>query len=249
MINKAIYNVLADVFVYPDENFPRVVERAVGALQEACPEAAGHLSEFQELLPFGREEDPLLLMQEVYTRSFDVQAITTLDLGYVAFGDDYKRGELLVKLSAEHRKMEVDCGDELGDYLPNLLRLMAVHPDREMMAELVCLLIAPSLRQTVRQFVPTQLERKAELYRKHHKTVIDTPGKRYAMYGLALQALYQILQIDFELPEVTAPAEGTVDFTDTVGQELEIEKDEGVPLGGCQSDDVTDLAKGMPGSC
>jgi len=248
-MSKAIYNLLAGVFTYPDEDFQRTVERVVGALQEVCPTAAGPLGEFHDLLPFHSQDDPLLVMQEIYTRSFDVQAITTLDLGYVVFGDDYKRGELLVNLSREHREAGNDCGEELGDHLPNLLRLIAVHPDREMMEELVQLIVAPALRQMVGQFAPDRLEQKEKLYRKHHRTVIETAPNRYAMYGLAFRSVYFLLQRDFELPDVDAPAEGTVDFADTVGQELEIEKDEGGPLGGCQSGDVVGQAKGIPGSC
>ena len=61
---------------------------------------------------------------ELYLRTFDVQAITTLDIGYVLFGEDYKRGALLAGLSAEHKKVSNDCGIELADHLPNVLRLL-----------------------------------------------------------------------------------------------------------------------------
>ncbi len=248
-MSKTIYNLVADIFAYPDEGFPRAVERAVGALQEVCPNAATPMGEFNDLLPFHDQDQPLLVMQEIYTRSFDVQAITTLDLGYVVFGDDYKRGELLVNLSREHREAGNDCGDELGDHLPNLLRLIAVHPDAAMMEELVQLIVAPALRQMVVQFNPDRLELKEKLYRKHHRTVIETAAERYAMYGLAFRSVYLLLQRDYELPDVDAPAVETVDFIESVGQELEIEKDEGGPLGSCQSSDVIGQAKGMPGSC
>ena len=70
--------------------------------------------------------------REIHTRSFEVQSITTLDVGYVAFGDDYKRGELLVNLNREHEAVGVDCGSELPDHLPNVLRLMARWQDPEL---------------------------------------------------------------------------------------------------------------------
>ena len=69
------------------------------------------------------------------------------------------------------------------------------------------------------------------------------------MYGLALQSVYLVLQQDFDLPDISESTDGMVNFIDTVGQELEIEKDEGVPLGNCQPSDAAGLAKGMPGSC
>ena len=45
------------------------------------------------------------------------QVLATLDIGYVLFGDDYKRGELLANLNQEHRKANNDCGTELADHL------------------------------------------------------------------------------------------------------------------------------------
>ncbi|MCP4573594.1 MAG: hypothetical protein GY838_14645 [bacterium] len=248
-MNGTLYELLAGVFSYPHADFQSAVARARDELRTACPDAAGPLQEFHDLLPWHDQDDPLKAMEEIYTRSFDVQAITTLDVGYVVFGDDYKRGELLVNLSREHKEVDNDCGDELGDHLPNLLRLIAVHTDTAMVNELVRLILAPALRQMVCEFTPERLEQKEQLYRKHHRTLIESTRDRRTMYGLALHSVYLVLQTDFDLPAVDAPTVGTVEFVDTVGQELEIEKDEGGPLGGCQSSEVTDLAKGTPGPC
>jgi hypothetical protein len=45
-------------------------------------------------------------------------------LGYVLFAEDYKRGDFLVKVKNEQRKVNNDCGEELADNLPNILTLM-----------------------------------------------------------------------------------------------------------------------------
>ena len=70
-------------------------------------------------------------LQELHTRTFDVQALTTLGTGYVLFGDDYKRGALLSNLNREHNDAQNDCRGELADHLPNVLRLIPKLKDQE----------------------------------------------------------------------------------------------------------------------
>ena len=72
-------------------------------------------------------------LQELHTRTFDVQSLTTLDIGYVLFGDDYKRGALLSNLNQEHSRAENDCRGELADHLPNLLRLIPKLKDQDLL--------------------------------------------------------------------------------------------------------------------
>ena len=91
-------------------------------------------------------------MQEIFTRSFDVQAITTLGVGYVMFGDDYKRGELLVNLNREHREAGVECGTELPDHLPNVLACSAGGRIRRSSAEFVEEILHPALRMMIEEF-------------------------------------------------------------------------------------------------
>ena len=81
------YHALADLFAYPDAEFPLRARAAKDAVDGQYSAATEALERFLELLP----ASDLILMQELYIRSFDVQAMTTLDIGYVLFGDDYKR--------------------------------------------------------------------------------------------------------------------------------------------------------------
>ena len=78
------YHLLADVFEYPDRGFPEKVRRVVDALTPDYPQAAQELEAFLQKLP----AQDVNQMDELYTRSFDVQAIVTLDIGYVLFGED-----------------------------------------------------------------------------------------------------------------------------------------------------------------
>jgi len=127
MAHRIQYELLAPLFEYPQADFPEQVANIKNYLAGRYADAATDLGRFADLLPV----DDLEAMQELYTRSFDVQAATTLDIGYVLFGDDYKRGILLANLNREHRTANIDTGTELADYIPNLLRLMAVIEDEE----------------------------------------------------------------------------------------------------------------------
>ncbi len=67
---------------------------------------------------------PIEELEEMYMATFDVQAPCCLDVGYLLFGEDYKRGQFMAHLIRLHRENGVDCGCELPDHLPNILKLI-----------------------------------------------------------------------------------------------------------------------------
>jgi len=133
MTDLTHYRLLAGLLEYPEAGYPQTVTGIFKFVDGKYPAAAAALERFIELLP---ADNNLLTMQELFTRSFDVQAIATLDIGYVLFGDDYKRGELLANLNKEHRNANNDCGTELADYLPNILRLMSLLQDEDLLQDM-----------------------------------------------------------------------------------------------------------------
>lgn len=218
------YVLIADLLAYPTEGFADRVRTVQSYLNVHYPEAWAELQPFCDLLP----GDDLRAMQQSYTRAFDVQAATTLDLGYVLFGDDYKRGKLLANLSREQTDAGNDCGTELADHLPNILRLLPKLADRGLVVELVQEIVAVALRKMIAEFETDAFAQKDKLYKKHHKTLIEfVPGTR-AMYAFVLKALYAVLAADFVLTE-TALIEQTSDFLGSVGTEFEIEETEARP--------------------
>ncbi len=221
--NLSHYRLLAALFEYPDADFPDKVLAIKNLLDSNYPKAAKQLHQFLAFLP----SHDLLIMQELFTRSFDVQAIATLDLGYVLFGDDYKRGEMLANLNREHNEAGNDCGTELADYLPNILRLMSVLEDEDLINDLAYAIVAPSLLEMIGEFDPHRLEKKNESYEKHYKTLIDTPPVEIdavTLYKFALRALYEVLKQDFSLIEKIPLQRQTNDFLASVIQENEIEQ-------------------------
>jgi nitrate reductase assembly molybdenum cofactor insertion protein NarJ len=217
---RSHYPLLAELFEYPYAGYAQRVRQVTQVLSEHYCEAGAELDQFQKVLP----KRGLHTLQELFTRSFDVQAITTLDVGYVLFGDDYKRGELLANLNREHREAGNNCGHELADHLPNILRLIGKLRDKELVEELVQEILAPALRQMIGEFSPERIQKKNESYVKHYKTLIASPETEVVtLYQFALKALYEVLKQDFMLTERNPP-ESTSDFLRSVGRENDIEE-------------------------
>lgn len=225
------YGRLADLFEYPGADYPLVVRGLCELLEDRYPVAAAELGAFAAALPGSGDafsEEELDEAQEIFTRTFDVQSITTLGVGYVMFGDDYKRGELLVNLSREHGVAGVDCGTELPDHLPTVLRLIARWSDPEILAEFVEEILHPALRRMIEEFGPSRLQERNRLYRKHFKTLIASSDERGTIFRGALEALDSVLEEDFELSLRERPVVAS-DFLQSVGRELDIEASEGRP--------------------
>jgi nitrate reductase assembly molybdenum cofactor insertion protein NarJ len=223
------YAQLAALFDYPESDYPVRVKRLHMLLEGRYPLAAAALDAFAQALPGQGEpftEAELDEVQEVFTRSFDVQSITTLGVGYVMFGDDYKRGELLVNLNREHNEAGIDCGSELPDHLPNVLRLVAVWEDRELVAEFVEEILHPALERMVAEFGPRRMEERNGLYKKHFKTLIASSAERGTMFREPLTAVLQVLREDFALSDWKPPEQDN-DFLRSIGRELDIEANEG----------------------
>jgi nitrate reductase assembly molybdenum cofactor insertion protein NarJ len=216
------YSLLSALFEYPNADYPLRVQELADFLRGPYLKASAELDRFVGHLP----SQDLLLMQELFTRSFDVQAVTTLDIGYVLFGDDYKRGEMLANLNREHLAAGIDCGTELADYLPNLLRLLAALEDEDLISDMVNAVLVPAVREMIGEFSPDRVEKRNTSYQKHYKTLIETPDvdvEAVTLHQFALSTLYQVLKQDFSVVE-TIPLKLTSDFLTSVGRENEIEE-------------------------
>ena len=231
MRSLAHYDYLAALFDYPDANYPARVQKAYDLLEERYPKAAAELQPFVEEVETDGgtyTEEALDEIQEIFTRSFDVQAITTLGVGYVMFGDDYKRGELFVNLSREYADAGIYCGTELADHLPTVLRLIARWQDEDLVAELVEELLHPALHQMIAEFGSQRCQQRNKLYQKHYKTLIASSANRGTMFRAPLAALLEVLKEDFTLSDWKPPEQDN-DFLQSLGRELDIEDNAGRP--------------------
>jgi len=70
-------------------------------------------------------------LEELYTRTFDINPVCSLEVGWHLYGEDYNRGSLLVYLRGLLRSHGVEEGAELPDHLASVLRLLARLPRDE----------------------------------------------------------------------------------------------------------------------
>jgi nitrate reductase assembly molybdenum cofactor insertion protein NarJ len=231
MRTLAHYQQLAALFDYPEADYPAQVQRAYALLEDSYPLAAAELQTFLKTVETDSDTysaETLDQIQEIFTRSFDVQSITTLGVGYVMFGDDYKRGELFVNLSRELADAGIDSGTELPDHLPTVLRLIARWQDDELVREFVEELLHPALHQMIAEFGSQRCEQRNKLYQKHYKTLIASSETRGTMFRAPLVAVLEVLKTDFGLSEWHPPEQDN-DFLRSVGRELDIEDSAGRP--------------------
>ncbi|MDP3981263.1 MAG: hypothetical protein Q8Q33_07625 [Chlamydiota bacterium] len=209
------YSMMADLFAYPNSSFLEKVQQSAIFLKKSHPSAADEVDLFYEGLPKGNPDQ----LQEIFTRTFDIQAITTLDVGYVLFGDDYKRGQILSNLNREHKNANNDCGLELADHLPNLLRLIPKLDDIELIQDLVSEILAPALQIMVHEFDPGRWVKKNKLYQKKYKTLIEMSVNHSDVYYHALKALLLVLKQDFQINEEIVPSHLKNDFINALSAE------------------------------
>lgn len=187
------YNSLSDLFRYPDTDFESVLNANMDALQEDYPKATEELKIFADyILPLTLEAH-----QELYTKTFDVQPICYLDLGYVIFKEDYKRGAFLVKMQEEQNKIDNDCGTELPDNISNIFTLMYRSEDPALIDELAVKVLIPGIKIMISEFAQARIALKIKVLKKLHKAVIQEDLNRENVYRNVFQAALMILEKDF----------------------------------------------------
>jgi nitrate reductase assembly molybdenum cofactor insertion protein NarJ len=148
MIDMTQYKMLAEMFRYPSVD----LKTYSGTWRELISAYDPQLN--RKLDPFIAHinEKPLAFQQEYYISTFDVQAMCFLDIGYVLFGEDHKRGVFLVNIKKEQLKACNDCGTELPDHLPNLLTLLPKIEDKDLAEELIFSIMIPAIHEMILKF-------------------------------------------------------------------------------------------------
>lgn len=165
------------------------------------------------------QKTPIDKIREIYMRTFDIQALCCMDLGYVLFGEDYTRGKILANLNKEHNEAGIHCRGELSDRLPNVLRLISALDDEELKEELVSYLLKPALGKMIDEFIPDRIEQKEDIYQKFHHTVLEKKDSWINKYRIPLEVVQSIIETDF--PEVEAANIGQdTDFMESVKSEF-----------------------------
>ncbi|MDX1386209.1 MAG: nitrate reductase molybdenum cofactor assembly chaperone [bacterium] len=172
------YYILSMMLHYPGESFKKTLSNDLPQLQDRYPQDAQGLSEFTQYV----ENEALADLQELYTKTFDIHAICNLDVGFVLFGEDYKRGEFLVHVKREHQEADNPCGSELPDHLPNLLNLLPKMKDQKLAAEMVQTFLIPAVDKMLKGF-----KENGNIYAQPLKAIRDILKSDYVGAAMAPQ--------------------------------------------------------------
>lgn len=167
--DKTIYERLAGLLEYPNSNWKSRVTACAGG---------------DAVIEFQSEVNSLSLsdLQELYTRTFDLNPVCALEIGYHLFGENYKRGVFLANLRRTEEPFDLGQEHQLPDYLPVLLRLLTRLGDEELCTALISECMIPAIEKMLRALAET-----------------DNP------YRLLLQAVRTTLQSEVPVGSVAAP--------------------------------------------
>ena len=144
---KRIWELFAELLDYPRVSPVEMLEECRTLTGKMSREAEASLTEFQG---FARTAT-LGLLQEEYTRAFDMDESHSLYVGYHLLGESYKRSALLLEFKERYRAHGMEVAGELTDYLPVVLRFLAMCDDQNLTDEIVGEAIWPMLEMIVKQ--------------------------------------------------------------------------------------------------
>jgi len=184
------YTLMADLFRYPTSGLPGAVRACREMLKATCPDAVPDIERFAAWV----DETSLYDQEEIFTRTFHVQAICFPDLGYVIFGEDYKRGEFLVNMKREQTEAKNDCEGELPDNLVNVLTLLPLMKDHAIRDELCVRIVMPALRIMLKEFETARMALREKMLLRKHNAIVLQGRMDGNVYRNALDALLILLQ-------------------------------------------------------
>ena len=117
---KQLLDALAGLFEYPAGNYPERVAVCRALADERSPGRGDAIAALEErTLGMKRGE-----VEEMFTRTFEINPVCALEIGWHIYGEDYARGALLVRLRQELRAQGIPEITELPDHLTHVLQLL-----------------------------------------------------------------------------------------------------------------------------
>jgi nitrate reductase delta subunit len=110
-----------------------------------------HLTKFEDAI----QQLSLEELEELYTRTFDINPIANLEIGWHLYGEQYERGEFLVMMRSLLRDHAVEESSELPDHLTHILLALGRMKKEEADAFAVKY-ISPSIGKILEAFGETE---------------------------------------------------------------------------------------------
>jgi len=141
---RQLLDSLAGLFEYPSGDFADRAAACRALADRRSPgrgEAIADLEERARGMSRGEVE-------EMFTRTFEINPVCALEIGWHIYGEDYARGALLVRLRQELRARGVPEITELPDHLTHVLQLMG-RLEEPLANDLAGRYLLPALRKMI----------------------------------------------------------------------------------------------------
>ena len=115
-----LFDLLARLLSYPGGEYAHAVRACQQLLGEQQPAQSSSLARFAAYV----QDTPVEELEELFTRTFDLNPVCCLEVGWQLYGEDYNRGSFMVKMRQLLRSHGVAETIELPDHLANLLPLL-----------------------------------------------------------------------------------------------------------------------------
>jgi len=167
---QSIHEHLARLVVYPKETFHEDVAGCRAALQSDYPEAGTAVLCFEEAI----RDDTVEEVDELFTRTFDINPVCSLEVGWQLFGENYGRGEFLVTMRQVMRDAGLPESSELPDHLMHVLLILGRAP-REWADEFAAMCVIPAIDKMLKG-----LQGKSNPYANVLQAIRDVIAVRHA---------------------------------------------------------------------
>lgn len=138
------FDLWASVFRYPNEDTIANLRSLGAILEETHSEAVLHLADFTRKV----RKLELFEIEELWTRTFDLNPVASLDLGWHLYGETYERGSFMVAMRDYLRTEGIPESGELPDHLSHALQLLG-HWDSEKRAAFLRERLFPALNKVI----------------------------------------------------------------------------------------------------
>lgn len=115
-----IFDSVSGLLSYPQDGLDRIVGDCKEVLARHESFALESVTTFGSFL----EASNIDRMQELYTRTFEINPVCALEVGWQLFGERYERGTFIVRMRQVLRDMNLPESTELPDHLVHVLQAL-----------------------------------------------------------------------------------------------------------------------------
>ncbi len=114
------YDSLGTLLQYPQDGFHESLQTCIEEMQLANSDGDMYLKKFVSAIE-GKDVEEL---EELFTRTFDINTKCALEVGWQLYAENYERGAFIVHMRQTLRRFDIAETSELPDHLSQVLRAL-----------------------------------------------------------------------------------------------------------------------------